>query len=291
MVLLLGATGRATVLDCVCLSCIMNLITLTVEFIRVRRVYAHGVFTPGPRRLDLRLALGYMTSLGRKLMEPNRTDWGLLRRRQCLVPTLRGWLLLTLSLAALALLAAREIHPFLAVTESVPGGVLVVEGWVPDYMLEAAIAEFKQNHYDRLFVTGIPLEQGAPLSEYKNNAYIGAATLVKLGLSTNEVQAVPTGHTRRDRTYATALTLRHWLREHDMAATKVNLITGGPHARRSRLMFEKALGKGVTVGVIAIPENDYDERHWWQYSQGVRIIISEALAYIYARLLFYPTQE
>jgi hypothetical protein len=28
-------------------------------------------------------------------------------------------------------------------------------------------------------------------------AYLGAATLVKLGLSTNDVQAVPTGLTRR----------------------------------------------------------------------------------------------
>ena len=224
-------------------------------------------------------------------MEPNTLSLGLLRRRQCLVPTLRGWFVLALSLAALAVLAARELHPFLAVTDSVPGGVLVVEGWVPDYMLEAAIAEFKQNHYDRLFVTGIPLEQGAPLSEYKNFAHLGAATLVRLGLSTNAVQAVPTGHTRRDRTYATAIALRHWLREHELAPTKVNLITGGPHARRSRLLFEKALGQGVTVGVIAVPENDYDERHWWHYSQGVRVIIDEMLAYAYARLLFHPAQE
>jgi hypothetical protein len=224
-------------------------------------------------------------------MEPSKSVWGLLRRRQCLVPTLRGWLLLTVGLAALALVATREIHPFLAVTDSVPGGALVVEGWVPDYMLEAAIAEFKQNHYARLFVTGIPLQNGAPLSEYKNYAQLGAATLVKLGMSTNDVQAVPTGLTRRDRTYATAVSLKQWWGEHDMAPTRVNLITGGPHARRSRLMFEKALGKGVTVGVIAIPANDYDEQHWWHYSQGVRIIIGEALAYTYARLLFCPSKE
>ena len=91
--------------------------------------------------------------------------------------------------------------------------MLVVEGWAPDYMLEAAIAEFKRNHYARLFVTGIPLEQGAPLSEYKNYAYLGAATLLKLGLSTNDVQAVPTPLTRRDRTYAMALSLKHWWRD------------------------------------------------------------------------------
>ncbi len=224
-------------------------------------------------------------------MESCRVCWGLLRRRPCLVPTLRGWLLLGLSLAALLALAFRGIYPFLAVTNSVPGGVLVVEGWVPDYMLEVAIAEFKRNHYDRLFVTGIPLQNGAPLSEYKNYAHLGTATLVKLGLSTNDVQAVPAPLTRRDRTYGTAIVLKHWFRDHDLAPTKVNLITGNLHARRSRLMFEKALGKGVTVGVIAVPANDYDEQHWWRYSQGVRNVIGEIIAYTYAQLLFHPPDE
>jgi uncharacterized SAM-binding protein YcdF (DUF218 family) len=224
-------------------------------------------------------------------MEPNQSCWGLLCRRQCLAPTLRGWLLLALGVGALALGAVLGIRPFLAVTNSVPGGVLVVEGWVPDYILEAAIAEFQRNQYDRLFVTGIPLRQGAPLSEYKNYADLGAATLLKLGMSTNDVQAVPAPRTRRDRTYAMALTLKQWLRDHGLAPTKVNLITSGPHARRSRLMFEKAFGQGVTVGVIAIPDEDYDERRWWHYSQGVRIMIDEAIAYTYARLLFYPPQE
>jgi uncharacterized SAM-binding protein YcdF (DUF218 family) len=251
----------------------------------------YGVFTPVGAGLDLRLALRYITPLSQNLMESSKVLLGLLRRRQCLVPTLRGWLVLALSFGAAALVGMLGIDPFLAVTDAVPGGVLVVEGWVPDYILEAAVAEFKQNHYDRLFVTGIPVQQGAPLSEYKNYAHIGAATLVKLGLSTNEVQAVPTGRTHRDRTYAMALSLKRWLNEHGMTVTKINLITSGPHARRSRLMFEQALGKGVTVGVIAIPADDYDERHWWHYSQGVRAIIDETFAYAYARLLFYPPPE
>ena len=224
-------------------------------------------------------------------METCRVCWGLLRRRQCPVPTLRGWLLLVVSSAALLLLVFCRIHPFLAVTDSAPGGILVVEGWVPDYMLQAAIAEYNRNRYDRLYVTGVPLQRGAPLSEYQDYASLGAATLVKLGLSTNDVQAVPAPAARRDRTYHTALTLKHWLREHGLKPTKVNLITGGPHARRSRLMFEKALGRGVAVGVIAVPAEDYDERRWWRYSQGVRIIIGEALAYTYARLFFYPPDE
>ena len=225
------------------------------------------------------------------MMEQKNILWGLLCRRQCLVPTLRGWVLAALSVAALALVGICTIGPFLTVSAPVPGGVLVVEGWVPDYVMEATVAEFKQNHYTKLFVTGIPVTQGTLLSEYKNHAYVGAATLLKLGLTTNDVQAVPTDKIRRDRTYNMALSLKKWLREHDLSPTRVNLITAGPHGRRSRLMFEKALGKGVRVGVLAIPDRDFDERHWWTSSQGVRGIIGEALAYGYARLLFHPPKE
>ena len=256
---------------------------------------AFGLFSrPAVRRqarLDLRLVLRYIQRLSTKLMESNHVVGGLLRRRQCLVPTLRGWCVLALVFGAAAIGGVLGISPFLSVTDPVRGGVLVVEGWMPDYALEETVAEFRQHHYDKVYVTGIPLHQGAPLSEYKNLAYICAAMLVKSGLSTNEVQAVPTGVTRRDRTYAMALSLKTWWREHDIAPTKVNLITGGPHARRSRLIFQKALGKGVTVGVIAIPPDDYDERHWWHYSQGVRAIIGETIAYAYARLLFHPPQD
>jgi hypothetical protein len=43
--------------------------------------------------------------------------------------------------------------------------------------------------------------------------------------------------------------------------------------------------------VRAIAADDYDERHWWHSSQGVRVTIGEAIAYAYARLLFYPPEE
>ena len=113
-------------------------------------------------------------------MEQSKVLGGFFCRRQCLVPTLRGWLLLLLSLGALAIIGAREMGPFLMVNNPVPGGVLVVEGWLPDYAMEATVAEFNRNHYDKLFVTGIPLTQGAPLSEYKTYAELGAADAWKL---------------------------------------------------------------------------------------------------------------
>ena len=44
----------------------------------------------------------------------------------------------------------------------------------------------------------------------------------------------------------------------------------------------------MTVGIIAVPNPDYDSRHWWQYSEGVREVIGESIAYSYARFFFAP---
>jgi uncharacterized SAM-binding protein YcdF (DUF218 family) len=219
-------------------------------------------------------------------MEETKKLWGLLRRRQCLVPTWRAWLALALIVAALATLAVRGIHPFLAVNEPMPGGLLVVEGWASDYALAAAVAEFNRNHYDKVYVTGGPLDAGSALVAYRTWAELGTSSLLKLGLSTNLVQAVPAPQVRQDRTYASACSLRDWLREHHVAPTKVHLLTEGAHARRSRLLFERALGRGFVVGVTAMPVRDYDPEHWWRSSAGVRGVMGETLAYVYARLFF-----
>ena len=224
-------------------------------------------------------------------MEKETKVWGLLGWRRCLVPTLRGWLILLMGLAFLAAVAVREIHPFLAITDPLPGGYLVVEGWAPDYALRYAVAEFNRDHYQKLFVTGGPLLWGAPLSEYKTYAEMGAATILKLGLSTNMVQPVPSKLVLHDRTYAAALDFKDWLRTHQETATRIHLLTEGPHARRSRMLFQKALGKEFSVGITAIPLPDYDPRHWWRYSAGVRAVIDESVAYVYARLFFHPGKD
>jgi hypothetical protein len=216
---------------------------------------------------------------------------GLFRRRQCLVPTWRGALALGLGAAFVVVVFLREIHPFLAMNQPVVGGLLVAEGWSSDQTMEVAVAEFHRNHYEKLYVTGGPIERGAPLSQYKTYAELGAAILVKLGLSTNDVQAVPGLQVRKDRTYAEAVTLRGWLRDHRITATKVHVLTGGPHARRSRLLFEKALGKDIIVGVTAVSGGEeYDPYHWWRSSAGFRTVIGETLAYGYARF-FFRTSE
>ena len=44
----------------------------------------------------------------------------------------------------------------------------------------------------------------------------------------------------------------------------------------------------MAVGIIAVPNPDYDSSRWWRYSEGVKEVVSESVAYLYARFLFHP---
>ncbi len=182
----------------------------------------------------------------------------------------------------------RKVQPFLAVTAPLPGSVLVVEGWMPDYCLETVLAETRRAPCPALFVTGGPIERGEPMAAYKTYAELGAATLVALGANTPPPQAVPAREAYKDRTYTSAIALRDWLRAHGPMPEKLTLVSQGTHARRSRLLFEKAFGPGVEIGIIAVPDRSYDARRWWRSSQGFRTVTDELIGYGYARFVFSP---
>jgi uncharacterized SAM-binding protein YcdF (DUF218 family) len=167
----------------------------------------------------------------------------------------------------------------------------VVEGWIHEYAIRAAVKEFQTNHYQRVFTTGGPVVgTGGYINDFYTSASIGADLLKKNGLANGSVQMVPSRVMDRDRTYGSAVALRNWFRDHNMAVSSIDVVTEDVHARRTRLLFEKALGKNVVVGIIAVPNPDYDWRRWWWYSEGVKGVGSEALAYAYARLFFYPSE-
>jgi hypothetical protein len=185
----------------------------------------------------------------------------------------------------------RWIHPFLAVSDPTPGGALTIEGWVQDRTMQEAIAEFHRGHYTMLYVTGGPLERGAPLSEYHTTAELGGASLLRMGMPKELVQVIPTPLVRKDRTYASAIALKRWLDAHQIVLSNLTVVAPGPHARRTRLLFQKALGDATHVGVFAAKDLDYDPQRWWMSSNGFRMVMDEAIAYVYALLLFDPATE
>ncbi|HZS16420.1 MAG TPA: ElyC/SanA/YdcF family protein [Candidatus Udaeobacter sp.] len=218
--------------------------------------------------------------------------WGLVTRRERWGLSWQGWLILFLAVFLTFYLCLFRIYPFLAITHRVNASVLVVEGWIHEYAIRAASDEFQNNHYERIFTTGGPVEgNGGYINDYQTSASVGADLLKKYGLTDRSVQMVPSRVMDRDRTYGSAIALRNWFRDHNMTVSGIDVVTESLHARRTQLLYQKAFGRDTAVGVIGVPSPDYDPRHWWHYSDGVREVLSESIAYIYARFLFFPSSS
>jgi hypothetical protein len=212
--------------------------------------------------------------------------FGLLRRREMVVPSLRGLLLLGILMAAAVWLFLRAVQPFLAVNRPVGGEVLVVEGWIPDYAMREALATFRSRPYKLMITTGGPMPQGMAFSALGTYAEFAAAAMKDFGLGRDSVAAVPSRDVGRDRTYQEGISLAEWLRAHPGAFTRMDLVSFSSHARRSRLLYRMALGPEVDVGVLAPRDIGYDPAAWWKTSNGVRRVSDEVIAYLYAKLIF-----
>lgn len=211
-----------------------------------------------------------------------RPRWGL---------SLRGWLVFGSVAAALSFGAVFGVYPFLAITARAPGDILVVEGWVHEYAIQAAVAEYQHGRYQLIVTTGGPTEGiGGYINDYSTNAAIAAGRLRSSGLPAAVIAMAPARFSSRDRTYGAAVALREWLSVHAPQVNRVDVLTADAHARRTRLLFQTALGERCQVGIIAVRSPDFDGHRWWLYSEGCRTVVAEAIGYLYARLWFVPAR-
>ena len=217
--------------------------------------------------------------------------WAIFTKRERWGLAWQGWLVLLLASVLLASFLLVTVHPFLATTHRVDSNILVVEGWVHDYVIRAAAKEFTAGAYPRVFATGGPTTgSGGYTWDADTSASVGAGQLRAAGVPPTSVQMVPSHVIGRDRTYYSAVALRDWFREHNMDVTSFNIVAESTHSRRTWLLFQEAFGDKVKVGVIAVQNPDYDPKRWWRSSDGFRDVISEAIAYIYAKFFFHPSQ-
>jgi len=214
----------------------------------------------------------------------------LLRRKQCLRPTLAGWLIIAIILGASAWLLVAQTYAFLAPNKPLDRNVLVIAGWLDDVELSRATERLDTGNYRFAITTGGPIGIGGFLTQHKSYAGLALATLQKIGLS-KPAYAVPALEVVKDRTYASALALKQWLVKQHPEVHSFDLLTAGPHARRSQLLYLEAFGDAFQIGIIALPPSDYDASRWWTSSVGVRTVIGEAIAWAYAAFFFSPAGE
>jgi hypothetical protein len=212
----------------------------------------------------------------------------LVRRRELPVPTAFG-LLVAAGLAALAGVAAlHALHPFLAPTAPVGSGVLVVEGWAGEPGFAEAERRFATGRYDRVIAAGGPIERDSPIAAAHSWAEYAGQALAQRGIPPDRLHVVPAPASAQDRTFLAAVTVRDWLATHAPDANRLDVVTLGPHGRRSRRLHRLALGDAFEVGVVSATPTNYDPARWWSSSEGAKSVLAEAVGLGWSVCCFTP---
>ncbi|MFA9388889.1 MAG: hypothetical protein ACERKD_03730 [Prolixibacteraceae bacterium] len=184
----------------------------------------------------------------------------------------------------LSFITLKYLPYYLSKNVPVHGEILVLDGQMPDYAIEAAIERMKTESYRLVLTTGSNLPEGYYISGIKTMADLSRATFLALGFDSTKVIAIPTKFVARNRTFNSANTLNEWLKTNHPEIQSIDVLTVGCHARRSWYLFHKALGEQMNVGIISLDHPGYDNKTWWKSSIGARTVISETIAYFYIRL-------
>jgi uncharacterized SAM-binding protein YcdF (DUF218 family) len=207
----------------------------------------------------------------------------LFERRSIWWPTTRGWAVLFA--VVLIPLAGWFLwgEAFLERSRRFPAEALIIEGWIGIDGVRAAKAEFEQGNYRYLITTGALTDNrwGTQRWNYAVESY---ELLRRLGVPDDRLIAAPAVETERQRTFTAALAAHDTLARRGVRLSSAIVFTFGAHARRSRLVYAKAL-PGVDVGVIAWRPAGYVRVPWWQSSERSEDFLKETAGYLYELLL------
>ena len=216
------------------------------------------------------------------------------RRRQIWLPTWQGALLLVVVVAAACLIALRNLANYLAAERPATtrdgrgASTLIVEGWLDEDGLDAAIAAIGRGRYQRIIASGGPIDGWREDQRWPTYAERAADYLRRHGVTSIPVVAVAAPESAQDRTFLSAVVVRDWLRREGATIDAVDLFSGSVHARRSRLVFQMAFGPEVDVGVFAAAPRRYALERWWTTSEGVKAVLDESIALAWTACCFVP---
>ena len=175
-------------------------------------------------------------------------------------------------------------HPFLAVTQRVEADILVVEGWIPDYMLPPAAKEFHDGGYSLFLVSGL---QNNPKENNMTppDATRTASRLEQLGVPANALVSCPAPFVTWLRTSKTAQAVRDKVTALGLKPKGINVVTAGPHARETWVAYQHIFGEEMPVGIISIPKTNYPANRWWLSRQGLIWVPKDFIAWLKELLL------
>lgn len=209
---------------------------------------------------------------------------GLFRLKSIWWPTWKACFVIVLLGSVAFVCGIRSAYPFLAPTHRVPADILVVEGWLPEYALRAAIQEFRKNAYTLLVTSGGPLWEGHHASGFHSYAELAGQVLRGMNFDTNQLAVAPGPKVWRHRTFHSAKAVQDFLMASKLEPIGINIMTLGAHGRRTKIIYSEVFGDQTPLGIISYPSSEYDQERWWQTSEGTKHVLTETMAATYEGL-------
>jgi hypothetical protein len=171
---------------------------------------------------------------------------------------------------------------FFSLTRRLPAEVLVVEGWIGNDGIRAAAVEFEAGGYQYIVATG---GQTDDRPHSPNYAEIAGQELMRFGIPRDKIIIASTGEIEHERTFKSAAAAWRALQNRGIHPEAINVLTLGPHARRSRLVYAKAYAPATQVGVIAWAPSNYETEPWWRFRGRTKCFLKEIVGYPFEVLL------
>ena len=203
----------------------------------------------------------------------------LAKRRVVWLPTILGWVMLVGVSGTCILVWLFEGEAFLSRSDRRPSEVLVVEGWIGPEGVSAAAKEFALGGY-RYVVTTSGMTGDEWSKKRWSYAQESGEQLVRMGIPSEKVIiAVPLA-TEAHRTFESAMAVSRSLTARGIHPISINVFTLAIHARRSQIVFEKALPADASVGVVPWFPEGYTQGPWWRSSNRAVDFLKETFGYL-----------
>lgn len=191
---------------------------------------------------------------------------------------------------ALFIMFVATIHGFLARTAPIDADILVVEAWLRNEpALGEAVGEFRRGDYKYFVLVGNPAAERLERERATNGADMAAIHLKNVIDETKLIE-LTTPAVKRNRTCTSAMVFRNWMLKKSPETKSVNVFTVDVHARKSQISFQKALGPGVRVGIIAGTQKAFVPWRLWMSPAGIKLVFRNLIGYLYI-LVWTPNVE
>ena len=122
------------------------------------------------------------------------------------------------------------------------------------------------------------------INNFNSNAELSRFRLISMGIDSTQIKATPGKRVTINRTLTSALSFRDWLKTTKIDIKGINIISLGAHTRRTWMIYNKILHKKYEIGIISLPDYDFNRSRLYRLLKTVR----ETLGIIYYWFILIP---